>query len=103
MSGPPNAPPGDRKQRPDRDPRPAGRYRRLPLVVLAFVALAALLAVIAALEGDLPDDFWRAGQLAGALVRRYGTPASLALLYVEESGIPLPVPGDVYVAYLGTA
>jgi membrane protein DedA with SNARE-associated domain len=25
----------------------------------------------------------------------------LGLLYIEESGVPLPVPGDVYVAYLG--
>jgi membrane protein DedA with SNARE-associated domain len=41
------------------------------------------------------------GQLARSFISRFGPAASLILLYVEESGIPLPVPGDVYVAYLG--
>jgi membrane protein DedA with SNARE-associated domain len=76
---------------------------RPPLVVLAFVVVVALLAVMAALEGDLPGDVGRAGHLVAALLRRFGRPASLALLYVEESGVPLPVPGDVYVVYLGIA
>src|SRR5258707_13329311 len=35
------------------------------------------------------------------LLNRFGATASLALLYIEESGIPLPVPGDFYVAFLG--
>jgi membrane protein DedA with SNARE-associated domain len=103
MPGPPRTLPGARRGPSGPRPRPARRGPRPLLVALAFVAIAALLAVMAGLEGDLPDDFSRAGHLVGALVRRYGTPASLALLYVEESGIPLPVPGDVYVAYLGTA
>jgi len=37
------------------------------------------------------------------LLKRFGVGASLLLLYIEESGIPLPVPGDVYVIYLGQA
>jgi membrane protein DedA with SNARE-associated domain len=69
------------------------------LVGLAVLAVAALLALVAALEGDLPSDF---ANFVAALVAWYGAPVSLALLYVEESGIPLPVPGDVFVVYLGT-
>jgi len=39
-----------------------------------------------------------------AIVRalpRFGAPVAFALLYVEESGVPLPVPGDVAIVYLG--
>ncbi len=35
------------------------------------------------------------------LLNRFGAAACLVLLYIEESGIPLPVPGDFYVAFLG--
>jgi membrane protein DedA with SNARE-associated domain len=88
----------------------AGRARRrlrwpgprLLLAAAAALAVAAGLAVVAALEGDLPDDLTGLGGLAARLLRRFGVPGSFALLYVEESGVPLPVPGDVYVVYLGT-
>jgi membrane protein DedA with SNARE-associated domain len=71
------------------------------------VTLAATLAVVltllltALLEGDIPDALSDAIELARRLVVRFGPVASLLLLYLEESGVPLPVPGDVYVAYLG--
>ncbi len=35
------------------------------------------------------------------LLPRYGPPAAFGLLYLEESGIPLPVPGDLYVVFVG--
>jgi membrane protein DedA with SNARE-associated domain len=66
------------------------------ILTLAVLALAAWL-----LDGHF-EEFWAgSGGLARSFVGRFGPPASLALLYIEESGIPLPVPGDVYVAYLG--
>jgi membrane protein DedA with SNARE-associated domain len=89
------------------DPRPVqGFRRRLPptwlLAVLAIVVLTLVVLAVAFLEGDLPEGF---GDVRTFLFRevlvRFGVPGSLALLYVEESGVPLPVPGDVYVAYLG--
>jgi membrane protein DedA with SNARE-associated domain len=84
-------------------PKTSGSSSARPwLVGLAVLAVAALLALVAALEGDLPQDFANAGSLVAAVGARYGAPGSLALLYVEESGIPLPVPGDVFVVYLGT-
>jgi membrane protein DedA with SNARE-associated domain len=39
-------------------------------------------------------------QLAG-LLRQHGGKAAILLLYLEESGIPVPMPGDVLVAYIG--
>jgi len=57
--------------------------------------------VISLLEGDVADDLTGIGPLVAGLLSRFGAAASFALLYIEESGIPLPVPGDVYVAYLG--
>src|SRR6202022_4845328 len=63
--------------------------------------LGLLLLGIAILEGDIPEAVANLGALVGGLLNRYGAPASLALLYVEESGVPIVIPGAVYVAYLG--
>jgi membrane protein DedA with SNARE-associated domain len=65
------------------------------------IGLALLLLVIALLEGDIPEAVANLGALVGGVLNRYGAPASLTLLYVEESGVPIVIPGDVYVAYLG--
>lgn len=67
--------------------------------VVLFVAVA--LTATALLEGDLPADLTGVREFARTLLHRFGAGGALALLYIEESGIPLPVPGDVYVAYLG--
>jgi membrane protein DedA with SNARE-associated domain len=69
--------------------------------VLPIVGLALLLLVIAFLEGDISDAVADLGALIGGVLNRYGVPASFVLLYVEESGVPIVIPGDVYVAYLG--
>lgn len=62
-----------------------------------------MLSTVAFLEGDLPEEFGDATRIVRGLVRHLGVPGSLALLYLEESGVPLPAPGDVYVLYLGHA
>jgi membrane protein DedA with SNARE-associated domain len=65
----------------------------IALVVAAAVVLSAIL------QGDVPDvprlHFLR------PFFHRYSYLASYALLYIEESGIPLPAPGDVFVMYVG--
>jgi membrane protein DedA with SNARE-associated domain len=68
-----------------------------PVLVVTLVLL-----LVALLEGDLLEEVAEAGAFAAGVLQRYGAPASLALLYIEESGIPLPIPGDVYVVYLGS-
>lgn len=75
--------------------------RRPPIALLPLIAIVVLVVLVAVVERDLPEEISDLVNLAAGLVRRYGAPASLALLYLEESGIPSPLPGDVYVAYLG--
>lgn len=78
-------------------------WRRRPhLALLPLAAIALLVVLVAFLERGLPEEFGDLAGLAGTLLRRYGAPASMALLYLEETGIPSPVPGDVYVAYVGS-
>jgi membrane-associated protein len=79
------------------------RPGRAATAAVSPVALAVALALVAVtfLSGDVHHAGNVLGQLARDFVARYGAIASLLLLYLEESGIPLPVPGDVYVAYLG--
>jgi membrane protein DedA with SNARE-associated domain len=69
--------------------------------VVAVGIVATVLVGSSLLEGDVADDLTGFGSLVAGLLNRFGAAASFALLYIEESGIPLPVPGDVYVAYLG--
>ncbi|MDQ6945324.1 MAG: DedA family protein [Actinomycetota bacterium] len=71
------------------------------MTLLATLAVVLALLMAALLEGDIPDALSDVTELAQRLVLRFGPVASLLLLYLEESGVPLPVPGDVYVAYLG--
>lgn len=67
---------------------------------VAVVLLAALVTLLVVSEG--PAEATRdAAHIAGRLVRRFGPGASFAGLYLEESGVPLPVFGDVLVVYLG--
>src|SRR5438309_917800 len=82
------------------------RWRRPPawvLAVVTVVGLTVLLGVIAVLEGDVPEGFTDLRLFVRDVLERFGVPGSLGLLYIEESGVPLPVPGDVYVLYLGHA
>ena len=84
------------------EPQPASsRLDRWRRALLPIGGLALVLLVIAVLEGDIPEAIANLGALIGGVLNRYGAPASFILLYVEESGVPIFIPGDVYVAYLG--
>jgi membrane protein DedA with SNARE-associated domain len=87
-----------KKWRPGRSRMKRPVYLALPPLALA-VALSVL--AVSLFGGHLADAGGTLGQLARSFIGRFGPAASLVLLYLEESGIPLPVPGDVYVAYLG--
>lgn len=71
------------------------------LTIGTGISLLVALAIYVALEGGITENFVDLRDWFGGFVRRYGAAGSLTLLYVEESGVPLPVPGDVYVIYLG--
>jgi len=66
-----------------------------------FIAAILGLLIFAILEGDLPELVQDGGFVVGHLLRRFGVPAAFGLLYAEESGVPMPMPGDVFVMYVG--
>lgn len=77
----------------------AAHPRRWTLGV--FIAALVALVVFAILEGDLPELFRDGTFFVGHLLRHYGPAAAFGLLFAEESGVPMPMPGDVFVMYVG--
>ena len=75
------------------------RPRTVAMVLTPLALLAILL--VALLETDLTLDLARLAGLGAHAVRRLSVPGSFAGLYLEESGVPLPISGDVFVVYLG--
>lgn len=78
-----------------RQARPGARS----IVAILLLLLALVLLVV--LGDDLLDLTAPLRSAVTSLLGRYGPPAAFALLYLEESGLPLFVPGDVYVMYIG--
>ena len=68
---------------------------------MAALAVLAAATVLALLYGDLPEVLHIPGRALGEFYRRNAFLPGFALLYIEESGIPLPAPGDVFVMYVG--
>ena len=67
----------------------------VPALVLTAVAAAAVLVLL--VQGDLAHAVRHGLRAMG----RMGVPGSYLGLYLEESGVPLPISGDVFVVYLG--
>jgi membrane-associated protein len=65
------------------------------LVVLVMIAMALLVRHDAA--GQAPD----ADVAIGDVLRTYGYLVGFALIYIEESGLPLFIPGDAFLLYVG--
>lgn len=74
--------------------------RPLHYIVIGLVVLAAIV-VMAILEGDLPEVAHASTRWLRQFFNHYSYLPGFALLYIEESGIPLPAPGDVFVMYVG--
>jgi membrane protein DedA with SNARE-associated domain len=82
-------------------PVPSRRSGRvLQIAAIALVVLAAVLAM-AILEGDLPEFFRFGVRGIRTFFGQHSYLPGYALLYIEESGIPLPAPGDVFVMFVG--
>src|ERR1700674_1540776 len=65
------------------------------------ILISAAIVVSAILQGDVPDVVEWGAFWIRHILHRYTYLASYGLLYIEESGIPLPAPGDVFVMYVG--
>jgi membrane protein DedA with SNARE-associated domain len=76
-----------------------GRAFQLAAGVLLVLAVAIILAL---LYGDLPEFLRLGGRTMREFIARHAFVPGFVLLYIEESGIPLPAPGDVFVMYVGT-
>ena len=74
--------------------------RPLHYAAIGLVVLAAVI-VMAVLEGDLPELFQDTFRGLRTFYGQHTYLPGYALLYIEESGIPLPAPGDVFVMYVG--
>lgn len=70
-------------------------YAAIGVIVLAIVV------VMAVLEGDLPELYHVGIRGLRLFVSQHLYLPGYALLYIEESGVPLPAPGDVFVMYVG--
>ena len=75
--------------------------RRALRVAAASVGLGLAVVALAFLQADVPDPVRLGLDQVQAIVRRFGVRSAVFLLYIEESGIPLPVPGDIWVMYVG--
>ena len=64
-------------------------------VVLVMIAMALLVRHDAA--GEAPD----ADVAIGEVLNQYGYLVGFALIYIEESGPPLFIPGDAFLLYVG--
>jgi membrane protein DedA with SNARE-associated domain len=74
--------------------------RPLHYIAVGAVVFVAI-AIAAILEGDLPELVHLGGRGLRAFFTHYSYTPGYALLYIEESGVPLPAPGDVFVMYVG--
>jgi membrane protein DedA with SNARE-associated domain len=54
------------------------------------------------IEHDVSGEVVDADASIGALLKAYGYLGGFALIYIEETGIPLFIPGDVFLLYVGS-
>lgn len=78
----------------------ARRARLLGLAAIAVLLVAGLVAA-ALLQGDIPGVLVDTARWLRGALTRYGPLGAIALLYLEESGVPVLAPGDVFVMYVG--
>jgi membrane protein DedA with SNARE-associated domain len=76
---------------------------RRSLGAAAALALLAILAFVFLIveDGNLPDAVGDVGPLTRTLIHTFGGAAAFVLLYIEESGVPMVIPGDFVVMWVG--
>jgi membrane protein DedA with SNARE-associated domain len=74
------------------------RWRLVAGVVLLLGVIVAMALLV---EHDAAGQAAAADPSIGDLLKRHGYLAGFFLIYVEESGIPLFIPGDAFLLYVG--
>src|SRR5437588_3930941 len=74
--------------------------RALTWIAAGLVVLAAVI-ILAIVYGDLPEIARYSNLMLRQIFRTNPFLPGFFALYVEESGVPLPAPGDVFVMYVG--
>src|SRR2546421_5516245 len=74
--------------------------RALTWIAAGLVVLAAVI-ILAIIYGDLPEIARYSNRMLREFFRVNPFVPGFAALYIEESGVPLPAPGDVFVMYVG--
>jgi membrane protein DedA with SNARE-associated domain len=67
----------------------------------ALLVIAVIVAMGLLVEHDLSGEGPDADASIGELLRHYGYLVGFALIYIEESGVPLFIPGDAFLLYVG--
>jgi membrane protein DedA with SNARE-associated domain len=67
---------------------------------LAVLAILAFLFLVVE-DGNLPDALGDVGPFSRAIIHTFGGAAAFVLLYIEESGVPMVIPGDFVVMWVG--
>jgi membrane protein DedA with SNARE-associated domain len=84
-------------------PRPGGGLPTNWHIAGGVVLLAAVIVGIGFLiEHDVSGEVVDADASISALLKAYGYLGGFALIYIEETGIPLFIPGDVFLLYVGS-
>jgi membrane protein DedA with SNARE-associated domain len=64
--------------------------------------IAVVLGIAFLIEQDVTGEVVDADASISALLGAYGYLGGFALIYIEETGIPLFIPGDVFLLYVGS-
>ena len=69
----------------------------------ALILVAVIVFIGVLVENDVKGELPDADASIGSVLREFGYLAGFGLIYIEESGIPLFIPGDAFLVYVGHA
>jgi membrane protein DedA with SNARE-associated domain len=74
---------------------------RHPAVIGTAISVVVVVLLVFVIDLDVIENIAGLGHVVGSWIRQHGWSAALGLLYAEESGVPMPVPGDLFLMYAG--
>lgn len=67
-----------------------------------MLLIAVIVGIGFLIEHDVSEEVVDADASISALLKAYGYLGGFALIYIEETGIPLFIPGDIFLIYVGS-